>query len=460
MAAAGATYSLHLRRPLRASEAFSALAAGQRSYDGVIRTALRFDPGKPPLYQMMLHAFIAVFGNSEAVLRVPSLLFATLSVGLMLALGSEMFDASVGFAAAILWAFSPLAVSYGSWARMYSMLVAMALGQLLILWKLRGHGGARAVLACGALTAAMLYTHLGSVMFLGAESLMLLRASWRGERNGAAWTAMLLGAIAFSPFVPIAARQLNELLTGHWLDWLGATHHPGMARTATALALAALAVGVLVSGPRLEAERNEPLRWCAAICLIPVLALTTGSVAIRPMFTIRYVAPSGALLILLFARTLNCFGQRTFRLATAGIATFLLCLLPYYPWYDPWLDMARAVASGAASEPVFFESGYDASDASESNPDKGFPQGFLRVPFDRYFSGPNPQSVIDPSDPARCRQTIARAATLAHGAWLISGFAEPKARSELPESCFAIQRNQADSYYAHLFHVVPLDDCN
>src|SRR5271170_1679569 len=172
MLAAGALCSLHLGRTLGASEAYSAMAADQHSYRAVIDATLRFDPGKSPLYPMLLHGVVAAFGNSEVALRAPSVIFAMISVGLLLALGIEVFDAQVGAAAAIVWALTPLSIYYGSWARMYAMLVALSLGQLLILWKLRARPGTGSILACATLEAAMLYTHLGSVLFLGAEAMM------------------------------------------------------------------------------------------------------------------------------------------------------------------------------------------------------------------------------------------------------------------------------------------------
>ncbi len=460
MLSAGAVYSLHLGRTLSASEAFSALAADQPGYRAVIHAALRFDPGKPPLYQMLLHSFVVVLGHSEAALRAPSVIFSMIGVGLLLGLGSEMFGVAEGVAAAILWALGPLAISYGSWARMYAMLVALSLGQLLILWRLRTRAAVGPVVACAVLEAAMLYTHLGSVLFLGAESAMLARGAWRGERNGAAWAALALGAIAFAPFVPIASLQIHELLAGHWLDWLGVLHQTTLTRKLAAFSIAAIITATLAFAPRVETDAAEPIRWCAAIGLIPIAVLTAGSIAIRPMFAIRYVAPSGALLTLLIARMLASLGERKFRLATVGIATFLACLLPYYPWYDPWRDFARIVARGAGREPVFFESGYDASQAPESNPEQGFPEGFLRVPFDRYFAGSNPRRVIDPSRPDQDRQTIARSASAARGAWLITGFGDQTARGELPSHCFTVEKNRAQSYYAHLYHVVPLANCD
>ena len=91
MLAAGALYSLHLGRTLGASEAYTAMAVDQPDYAAVIHAALRFDQCKPPLYQILLHTVVLVLGSSETVLRAPSVIFAVVSVGVVLALGSRMF---------------------------------------------------------------------------------------------------------------------------------------------------------------------------------------------------------------------------------------------------------------------------------------------------------------------------------------------------------------------------------
>jgi Dolichyl-phosphate-mannose-protein mannosyltransferase len=459
--AAGLIYSLHLKRTLGASEAYTALTAGQASLGAVIRSALRFDPGKPPLYPVIVHGFIAVLGNGEVALRLPSVIFAMISVGLLLVLGAELFEGQVGFAAALLWALTPLAVIYGQWARMYAMLIALSLGQFLVLWRLRSRPSGWEIAGCGLLGAAMLYTHLGSALFIGSEAVILARATWRGERSRAAWLALVLAAVLFLPFLPIAARQMRDLVIGHWLDWIGPAQPTSWLRkVASFVAASGIAAG-LILGPRLETDDREPIRWCAVIGLMPIVALTAVSIAIRPMFAIRYIAPSAAMLTLLITRLLLSLGERRFRLAVVGIVTALVCLLPFYPWHEPWSDMARVVSRGSPKEPVFFESGYVASEAVETDPQQGFPQGFFRVPFDRYFSGSNPRIVVDPSTPAATSRTIGTAATARGGAWLITGLSDKKARTELPAGCFGIEK-KAGGDYAGLYHVVPLphDRCN
>ncbi len=459
MLAAGALYSFDIGRSFGASEAYSAMAAAQPTFAAAVHNALRFDQCKPPLYQVLLHGWALVFGGGDIALRALSLIFSMANVGLMMALGAAMFAPPVGVAGAVLWALSPLAIVYGAWARMYSMYIALGLAQILLLWNLRVAPSTGKMAACAALGAAMLYTHLGGVLLLAAEAAMLAGAAWRGERNRAAWIAISLAAAAFVPFVPIAVSQVSRYIYGHWVDWIGPARPVSTARKAAVFGAAAVGGLLLVFAPRLETDEHEPVRWCVALSLLPIGALAAGSAAIRPMFDIRYVAPSAAMLVLVVAHLLSRLPGRWFSLSAFGIASFLFFLLPYYPRYEPWRDAAGMVAGGSPTEPVFFESGYVGSTAAESDPDLGFPQGFFRVPFERYFTGPNPRRVIDPSAPQAARKLIAAAALANHGAWLVSGLSEAKARAEMPTQCFTIDK-KASSNYANLYHVVPVASCS
>ena len=453
--AVGVVYWLHLRRSLGASEAYCALAASQGTYAAVIRTALRYDPGKPPLYQILLHSVVMVFGNGEIALRALSALFSVANIGLVLALGNAMFGPSVAMAAALLWALNPIAITFGAWARMYALLITTALAQLLFLWRLRSKPDAAGAVACGVLGAAMLYSHLASALFLGAEAAMLAGDAWRGGQTRVRWLALLISVVLFLPFAPIALDQLHQLVAGHWLDWIGPAHKLALSAWMLAVLISA-AIGLgLVFASGAEGGDYDAVRWCAGLGLLPILVLAAGSITIRPMFEIRYISISFAMLLLAGTQLLASLGARIFRLGTVALATAFVCLLPYYPSQEPWRDFARIVSSGSANEPVFFEAGFVNSNVAETDPDKGFPQGYFRVPFDYYFSGSNPRRVVQPSSPAVIRELIARDARSADGAWLISGKPDTEARAELPARCFSVEQ-RASSYYASLYHVAPL----
>src|SRR5260370_37813902 len=201
---AAVLYSFHIgREPLGASEAYSALAAAQPSVLMVAQTALRLDPGKPVLYHLLLHWFCGWFGSSETSLRALSMLFALSSVALINALSLELCGPDVVLAAALVWALNPLAVLFAQWARMYSMFIAVTLAHLLAMARLRRRPSPAAVAIAGLLGAVMLYTHLGGLLIIAAETAMVVRDYWfRAKSN--TWPALAIALALFVPFVPIA----------------------------------------------------------------------------------------------------------------------------------------------------------------------------------------------------------------------------------------------------------------
>lgn len=81
----------------------------------------------PPLYWILLHFWIKVFGASEFSLRFPSLLFSLISVFLVYLLGKRLFSPRVGIYAAVFMAFSPFHIQYAQEARPYSLSLCLSI---------------------------------------------------------------------------------------------------------------------------------------------------------------------------------------------------------------------------------------------------------------------------------------------------------------------------------------------
>jgi mannosyltransferase len=424
---------------LSSSEAYSALAADQHSLAAVIESAGRFDPGKPGLYQVLLHAVSGCLGDSEMVLRSPSAIFALASIVFVFLIGEEMFGFEDGLAGATLWAFNPLIVILARWARPYAMFVALALGQLLAFLKLRERPSRRRLAACTVLTAAMLYTHLGGFLWIGAEVATLVRDIYRKRRNGAAWLSLMLGVLTFMPCLPYLTHQSNELLFGHFLDYMGSPQaHSWLIESAAVAAACAIALA-LIFGRSLEGEGHEPARTCVICAALPIVGVAVCSALFHPVFSVRYIAPCFGLMAVLAARCLGAAGARVRNLASAAVAMMFLLMAPFYlscnP--EPWREIAQTVSDHAKpSEPIFFEVNIVDNTPGRANGD--FPQGFLRVPFDRYFVGTNPQRILPDFNPAEARAVAAREADHGSGAWLISGRKPEEVRTELPTAGFRI----------------------
>lgn len=83
----------------------------------------KFLPGDfhPPLYYLLVKYWVAIFGNSEFLLRLPSVFFGVATIYLIFLIGKEVFGRNVGLMASVLLATSGLHVYYSQEARMYSL---------------------------------------------------------------------------------------------------------------------------------------------------------------------------------------------------------------------------------------------------------------------------------------------------------------------------------------------------
>ena len=435
LVAGGFIYSYHLGTDaLGASEAYSAWAAAKPGISAIVRTPVLHDPGKQVFYYVVLHYYTRIFGLSEISLRSMSVIFSLTTLVLVFALGCEMFDDNTALAAAAIWAFNPLAVVFAQTARMYPMLISIALAQLLTLWRVRNRPSMSAAALCGIVGAAMLYTHLGGILFIGAGVAMLARDYLAGRKNPMAWLAMAITIVLFVPYVPIARAQSETLIAGHWLDWIGRGYeYPPAIKVVMVIGAAAVALW-FVAGTTRDAASGGQLVWLGAFTILPGLVLAAGSIAIRPMFNLRYVAPSTATLALLMASGLERASVKWRNLLVAGFAMACLIVLPFdRSDPQPWREVAAQVTRGGASEPVFFESGFVSTGNTAEVPNGGFPFGYYSVPFDYYFRGDNPRVAIPGFDSAAARMTIEERVSSAGGGWLVSWKDGDALKSELPD---------------------------
>ncbi|HVN64118.1 MAG TPA: glycosyltransferase family 39 protein, partial [Candidatus Binataceae bacterium] len=259
---ATAIYSYRIASdPLATNEAYSALAAARPRIGAIVAAPVLQDPGKQILYYILLHCFTVVFGSSELALRVFSLLFALATIVLVFSIARELFDNDTALAAMALWAFCPVAIGFARMARVYSIFVAIALAHLLLLWRVRKRPSPLRVAMCAIAGAAMLYAHSAGLIIFAAEGAMLARDTVRGRSPLPACIAQVVSLVLFLPYVPIAMRQSQSLLYGHWLDFLGPRYQLSPVEKSAIALIAGAAVAWLILSPSMERDSREPVRW-------------------------------------------------------------------------------------------------------------------------------------------------------------------------------------------------------
>ena len=93
-----------------------------KSLADYIEANTRSDIGNSPAYYLMLHGWLALFGLSDLSMRMPSVLFSTLTVWLLFVFVRRHFGSSqLALLSAAIAAIEPFFVAYGQMARNYSM---------------------------------------------------------------------------------------------------------------------------------------------------------------------------------------------------------------------------------------------------------------------------------------------------------------------------------------------------
>jgi uncharacterized membrane protein len=170
----------------------------------------------PTLYYLLLHFWIAAFGDGEAIVRTLSVLTGTGAILATAALARRAFGKEAGNVAAFLVALSPLLIFQSAEARMYPLLILLVALQANEYLKLmedpkRSAGG------WAVLSGLALFTHLTAAtpfLVMAGHRLWTLRKDRRQMVH--AGLTMLLAATPFLCWLVIAATGRGGSVGSEW----------------------------------------------------------------------------------------------------------------------------------------------------------------------------------------------------------------------------------------------------
>ena len=306
------------------------IAVGIASHDFLdIPSTLVMD-GSPPLYYLLLHAWMGLVGESEAATRALSLIFAVIAVPVAYWAGNTIFDRRTGVLAAIGIGACPFLNYYAQETRMYSLVVVLSLlaSASFVLAFLHGRRGH--LIALGAWMTLLFYTHAWG-LYLAVAMACVWLVLWRRGRVEGRDGLLVAGAVLllYAPWIPTLITQVqhtgapwSDRPTALYLLWIPFTLFGEDDRW---LATPLLLIAVLAALRRVR-DRDGAIRVMAGIALGAALAAWIGS-QIEPAWANRYFAVFLGPLVLALAAIL-ARGNRLTAVALMGVAAVWLIHAP------------------------------------------------------------------------------------------------------------------------------------
>jgi len=177
---------------------------------GDIFEALRHD-GHPPLYYVMLHYWMEVFGDGDIAVRLLSSVFSVATLPLAWIAGRRVAGLTGARWALVVVALSPYCVRYATETRMYSLVMLLALGGYLLLDDALKRPTWPRLAGIAVVSGLLLLSHYWAIWLLGAVGLLLAWRWWRApDERPATLRSMLATAAGGVLFLPWLSSFLYQ----------------------------------------------------------------------------------------------------------------------------------------------------------------------------------------------------------------------------------------------------------
>jgi mannosyltransferase len=191
--------------------------------------ALKRD-GAPPVYYVLLHFWMQVFGEGDTSVRALSGVVSIATFPALYFAGRRLGGRFAGWAAVLVFATAPFTFRYSTETRMYALVMFLvAWGYLAVVRALERPSLGRCALVT-LFVAVLLYTHNWSYYLLATLGIVLLLRAWKGDTaddRRSAWrviAALVVGGLCYVPWLPVVKYQLAHTGTP-WgdprLPWSG-----------------------------------------------------------------------------------------------------------------------------------------------------------------------------------------------------------------------------------------------
>lgn len=189
----------------------------------LIKWIIETKDGNPPLYYLILHYWVPVFGDSEFMSRLPSAIFGSLSVFGIYAVGIRLFNKKTGLIAALFIATSYFHIRYAQEARAYTLMVLLSLVSIYCLLRITDSKKRVFGFFYVISSALMMYTHYFGAFIIILQNIfcftLFIMDGKIGELSTRKWITLqgIMGLLFLPGLLLWAKVSLMIEKTGFWI---------------------------------------------------------------------------------------------------------------------------------------------------------------------------------------------------------------------------------------------------
>ncbi len=320
-----------------------------------------------PLYYNMLHWWMR-FGESEAWLRMPAVIFGVASILMVYLVGRRLHGHAPAIVASLLVAVSPLHVNHSQEIRMYSLVTFIVTLGVLLFLQFAEKGGLSRLTAVALVGFAAFLVFPLTVLMFGVYTIFLL-LHLRVHRRAAVWwlstqTAMAVLAVPWIPKLLEVTRSYGDAWTWRlakpglidlaWVMrdfqlWRIASSHKTALMVAGIYTVAIIGLAVFGAARGLRTEGRQTtftLLWL----LVPLAATAILSNYAANMWITRYMIYASPALYLLIGLGVSGLARSRALYSVALIGVLILPLARLGVYYrdsehPEWREAVRYIDS-------------------------------------------------------------------------------------------------------------------
>jgi len=341
--------------------------------------SFQFYLGHTPLYLLIIKPLVFIFGDSELVLRLPSVIFGVLAVYALFLLADKLFkNKLMVYTSTALFALSALQIHFSQEARPYTMLVFFVILSFYLLLKALEDESVKSWFLYSIATLVAIYISASALPVLAVQfvySLIKKRGSFRFNTSLVAiafiyapmfFYYFIRGSYKMRWFTPLNMKTFTNLFYGYLLLPIPILEEVGIAgfysvvmKLLSFLLLIPLAYGIYSVWKKRKEEDSSSVLLLWLWIIVPILIELIYSLSIRPILGYkRYIIAFSPPLYLLLSHGLWEMSPKTIKKA-ACIALIVLFSIPLFSYYsmiknEDWRGAIRYVSENVSlGDPVF-----------------------------------------------------------------------------------------------------------